>query len=232
MFILDETQDNRDFELSHLMNVPVDTIRNIKMCSPDTIRIHDSEEEVADMVELYRDLRHLDLVGYYRTLMMTSVERRHPNLIELLRESTGECTCLDFGSGVGTHAIALMQKGNNVSLLDVPGPLLEFALQRIINRGLHSNLNVSYSHNSELPDNEFDIVICADVIEHVPEPLAELERIQKCMKPGAILHLEVSTMIKPSSGHFLSSIQKWKGRGTEYLSERFTQLKPTIFRRN
>ena len=232
MFILDQTQEQRDDELSFVTGIPIGDIKAIEMCSPSTIRIYDEKEDVKDIVSLYHSLKHIDLLGYYRTLMMTSVERRHPNLIDLLRTSTGGKRCLDFGSGVGTHAIALMQRGNKVSLLDVQGPLRELAIRRIDYRGLFGSLDTVYNHDSVLPLNTFDLVLCADVLEHVPDPLEDLRRIHKCMKPGAVLHLEVSTMIKPSSGHFPSSIQKWKEEGVKYLSSEFMFIKPTIFRRN
>ncbi len=40
---------------------------------------------------------------------------------------------------------------------------------------------------AEIPDNYFDLVICNDVIEHMPNHVFFLENIQKKMKPGAYL---------------------------------------------
>lgn len=56
--------------------------------------------------------------------MKTSIFGRHKELINLIKKTKNKM-CLDFGSGVGTHAIALAENKNIVSILDVPGPLLE-----------------------------------------------------------------------------------------------------------
>lgn len=38
-----------------------------------------------------------------------------------------------------------------------------------------------------LPDNSFDTVLCAEVLEHVPEPLQALKEIRRVLKPNGYL---------------------------------------------
>ena len=56
-------------------------------------------------------------------------------------------------------------------------------------------------------------------------------RIHSTMKKGGILHLMVSTMIKPSSGHFSYSIDIWKKYGKGLMDLHFINEGKTIWRK-
>lgn len=229
--ILDETQNQRDEELARLMGMNVEDVQELELCGQNSIRIFDptlpEPKTASEFTELYRDYKYLDLTAYLRTLMMTSVERRHKELYELLR-STEAQACLDFGSGVGSHAIALCENGNEVTLLDVPGPLSRFAKMRLESRG---HAYTFLSNDTELPRERFDVVVCTDVLEHVHSPVDEFKRIASCIKPGGIMHLQVSSMIKESSGHFKSSIENWQESGVRLLHESFETIGQTLYRK-
>jgi hypothetical protein len=153
-FILDENQEDRDIELSKILSIPLDEVKRYEICSQEAIRIYQGENTPENIIELYKDYKFLNIIAYYRTLMKTSVERRHKNLLKLLRHAKNKI-CLDFGSGVGTHTIALMQNNNTVDLLDVDGPLLSFTLQRINFRFGETKGNSCkvYLHDEDIPKN-------------------------------------------------------------------------------
>jgi len=56
---------------------------------------------------------------------------------------------------------------------------------------------------ANLPDNTYDCIVCADVLEHLPDPLATLKRLKQAAKPDAtfiislpnVAHLAVRTML-------------------------------------
>jgi ubiquinone/menaquinone biosynthesis C-methylase UbiE len=226
--ILDETQDQRDQELSALTGVSVEQIRKYKIASPDAIRVFGGDKAPtteAEIEELYKDYKDLNLVAYLRTLMYTSIYGRHAELTQLLRKTKTK-SCLDFGSGVGTHGIALAQNKCLVTVLDVPGPLLDFTIKRFKHRSLGC---IPLENHAELPENEFDIAICTDVLEHVFDPVKELGRICRSMKSNGIMHLQVSSMKKDSSGHFGPSIDRWQKEGPSYLAQRFAKVGNTTY---
>ena len=228
-FILDETQEDRDLELSNLLNMPLDRVKALSIATPGSIRIFDEKlNKPKDLTSLYSNYEYLNFPAYLKTLMFTSVTKRHKELFELLR-STYYLRCLDFGSGCGSHSIGLLQHENEVDSLDVPGKLQEFTRKRIANRKLlGSNI---LSNTDELINNSYDTVICSDTLEHVPNPLVELERIYKAMCSGAVIHLLVSTMVKPSSGHFPESIAIWKTEGKKFMSKNFINIGETLWRK-
>lgn len=227
-FILDETQEDRDIELSKILDMPLDRVKALSIATPGSIRIFDEKlDKPKDVTSLYSNYEYLNFPAYLKTLMFTSVTRRHKELFELLR-STYYLRCLDFGSGCGSHSIALLQNENIVESLDVPGKLQEFTNKRILARGFEPTI---LKHTDELINNSYDTVICSDTLEHVPNPLTELERIYKAMSSGAIIHLLVSTMIKPSSGHFPESIAIWKDEGKKFMSKNFKNVGETLWRK-
>jgi len=228
-FILNETQADRDKELSEILGLPLGQIMSIQMATPDSIRIWTEKAgkpiKKSDYVGLYSEYKYLNLPAYLKTLMMTSVQRRDKELMNILKTIEHK-RCLDFGSGVGTHAIAMTQRGNDVTMMDVSGPLLEFALKRFHHRGL----NVGYVFNDiDLPEEEYDFVCCSDVLEHVCSPLVELKRITASLKPGGLAHLLVSPIVKPSSGHFLEPIQEWRQKCLPYLEKNYKRAGHTLW---
>ena len=69
-------------ELSDIIGVDIETIREIKECSPETICIYGGDEDLHDeneIVSLYKDYKYLNFAGYLKTLMFTSVTRRPAN---------------------------------------------------------------------------------------------------------------------------------------------------------
>ena len=56
---------------------------------------------------------------------------------------------------------------------------------------------------ANLPDNTYDCIVCADVLEHLPDPLSTLQRLRRAAKPDAtfiislpnVAHLAVRTML-------------------------------------
>jgi 2-polyprenyl-3-methyl-5-hydroxy-6-metoxy-1,4-benzoquinol methylase len=224
--ILKETQDQRDEELSKLTGVPIEEIKKLSISEP---KCGYEEPETEDgYIELYSKDYGLKTIEYMRILMCTSVTKREKELYKLIN-GTSKKKCLDFGCGVGTHAIALLEKGNSVSILDVPSPLIDLAIKRATLRGL--SFDGIYSHDDEIPESRFDVIICTNVLEHVYDPMRDINRITKCLKKHGILHLVVSNKIKPSSRHFKQSVIKWREEGDSFIRKNYIKLEKTIYRK-
>ena len=64
-----------------------------------------------------------------------------------------------------------------------------------------------FLENSAYMDESFDIVICSQVIEHVPNPDVIIKSINKCLKKGGILAIDTPNFGGPS---FKLLKDKWK----------------------
>ena len=100
--------------------------------------------------------------------------------------SAGYRRVYDFGCGVGTDALFLASRGYDVTLADVDGPAFHFAQHRFRRRSLPTGFQVSSSPLPE-PDGVYDVVVCFDVFEHLPDPLHAARRLVAALRPGGLL---------------------------------------------
>ena len=93
---------------------------------------------------------------------------------------------LDFGGGIGTHSLsaAALPSVNHVWFVDLNPHNRAFVAQRAEALGLGSKLSVHRDLES-CGDQRFDTVVCLDVLEHLPDPSAQLEQFHAAMAPRA-----------------------------------------------
>jgi 2-polyprenyl-3-methyl-5-hydroxy-6-metoxy-1,4-benzoquinol methylase len=89
---------------------------------------------------------------------------------------------LDFGGGIGTHAIgaALCPQVEQVVYCDLNPISCNFVRHRAKQMALDHKI-ICYQ---ELPDNEtFDTILCFDVLEHLPNPSQQLIKFHQALTP-------------------------------------------------
>ena len=130
------------------------------------------DESEAELFDLAR--WHAEDAIHCRTLMCAEIASRNRGRV-----------CLDYGSGIGSDALAFASAGFDVTLADVSGPLLAFAKWRCERRGVR--VQTIDLKRDEPPAHRFDAVVCFDVLEHIHRPLRTLDRIHRAMTAGALL---------------------------------------------
>jgi SAM-dependent methyltransferase len=73
-----------------------------------------------------------------------------------------------------------------VTLVDVDGPAFRFARHRFERRGLPGRFVESKSPLPE-PNEVYDVALCFDVFEHLPDPLEAARRLVAALRPGGLL---------------------------------------------
>jgi SAM-dependent methyltransferase len=91
---------------------------------------------------------------------------------------------LDYGSGIGNDALVFADAGFNVTLADISDCLLAFAAWRFRRRGL-SVATIDLKRDVP-PARAFDVVVCFDVLEHIPDPLRIVRSIQRAMRENGL----------------------------------------------
>jgi len=122
-----------------------------------------------------------------------SSHRQNARLLKELRPAT----ILDVGAAQGILGQLLADSGMTIDAIEPNHNWADAAKPyygQVINATVES---------ANLPDNTYDSIVCADVLEHLPDPISTLNRLRRAAKPDAIFiisfpnvaHLAVRTML-------------------------------------
>jgi SAM-dependent methyltransferase len=159
---------------------------------------------------------------------------------------------LDIGCGWGGKSIYYAEHYpvRSVTGFDLPG-VFDPAVpaQYAEERGLSNCSFISgYAEDIPLPDDQFDVVIMDDVLEHVADPEAVLRESRRVLRPGGLLIARFPSIrmmqahhfdraLKLPGLHYLLPWRTWAGGFNYYLLhgrkkctyEPFAEVRPTAF---
>jgi 2-polyprenyl-3-methyl-5-hydroxy-6-metoxy-1,4-benzoquinol methylase len=96
---------------------------------------------------------------------------------------------LDFGSGIGSGSLCLAKVGCEVHSADVALQLLELVEHRLRRHGYQPD---TIDLGSEEPQQGYyDLITCFDVLEHIPDQLATLRRLESYLRVGGYLYVNL-----------------------------------------
>lgn len=116
---------------------------------------------------------------------------------------------LTFGDGLGLDAYYLAESGHDVTYFDVSQQCARFA-RRIFERG---SVDVAMlSDATQVQDGSFDVVVCLDVLEHVPDPISLVGWLSGRLRRGGRLLVHAPFFFLHSCvGTHLRSNRKYSG---------------------
>ena len=106
---------------------------------------------------------------------------------------------LDMGCGAGRHAFELYRRGTDVIALDQDADELAavsdmFAAMRVAGEvpdGAEADVKQGDALQLPFADEEFDRVVAAEVLEHVPDDVTALAELVRVLRPGGTLAVTV-----------------------------------------
>ena len=109
-----------------------------------------------------------------------------PYLNDLRRVVAPGARLLDYGCGIGSDGLRLIESGYRVAFADFDNPSTRYLKWRLERRGVDTPV---YDIEGDVPGG-FDAVYAFDVIEHVDDPWAFLERLEGLAAVVAVNLLE------------------------------------------
>jgi SAM-dependent methyltransferase len=109
-----------------------------------------------------------------------------PYLHELTSRVARGARLLDYGCGIGSDGLLLLEAGYRVEFADFDNPSVEYLRWRLAQRGLQAPI---HDLNTGVPGG-FDAAYAFDVIEHVPDPFAFLGEMEQRAKLVVVNFLE------------------------------------------
>lgn len=97
---------------------------------------------------------------------------------------------LDFGCGTGVLFEAALERADEVVGVDL---VLDAARLWVAKRGLRRVTLMSPEQAQACPPASFDVVVAAEVLEHIDEPAETLASFHRLLKPGGSLLISLPT---------------------------------------
>lgn len=121
---------------------------------------------------------------YYQSHLPESFDSSYSRQDYFAKRCKAGTKVLNIGAGSGRLESLLLRKGVDVYSVD-PSEKTVTRLNDEI--GMKGRAHCAYSHETPFPDDEFDIVIMTEVLEHLPTEQLQLtmEEVRRVLKPGA-----------------------------------------------
>ena len=162
------------------------SVSNDNVCEQEVARFNALAQEWWDPNGKYKTALAFNAARTeYMIAQLASCHQRDPSLPDCL----AGLRILDVGCGGGLISEALAKRGATVTGVDASAMSIEVARRH----AQQSGLSVDYRHclagQLLAEDERFDVVINAEVVEHVPDQAALINECARLVKPSGILVL-------------------------------------------
>lgn len=115
--------------------------------------------------------------------------RKFEGIWSLLAEYLPCGSFLDAGCGDGRYLVAVGRQADRLAGVDLSERILATSQEALERAGLNAELRQGNLEALPFPDAEFELVLCAQVIEHLLAPDKGLAELARVLKPGGRLVL-------------------------------------------
>ncbi len=121
-------------------------------------------------------------------------------LFDYLKSDLSEMSLLNVGGSAGIIDAYLANHIGQVTSVDIDRKAIEFAEKN--NRQSNLRFQVGDAMNLQFAEQSFDIVVCSQVYEHVPDASVMMNEIYRVLKPGGVCYFAAGNRIMWNEPHY------------------------------
>lgn len=149
------------------------------------------------------------------------------NSLDELVAATGARQVHEVGCGEGHLAARLARAGYRVRGSDLSAAAVEQGRRRAADLALSLDLRVADLYALQAPDDAAELVVCCEVLEHVPDPERALAKLSKLARPHLVLSVPREPLwriLNTMRGRYLGSLGNTPGHLQHFSSASFVEL--------
>ncbi len=131
------------------------------------------------------------------------------SLRRTLGASTHSLAVADIGCGAGSQSLMWAAEGHRVAGVDISDPLIQVARQRAEAQSFDVEFTVGSATQLPFPDASFDVVLTAELLEHLPDWKPCVDDVVRVLKPGGIAYFCTTNRLCPVQQEFDLPLYSW-----------------------
>lgn len=125
----------------------------------------------------------------------SKVDFRWRNLRNLVKKHIIGNNILDAGCGTGHLTLELLQEGFTVTATDYSQELVDFTRELLDQTDYCANVyQLDLRETKTLTEENYDTIVCLDVLEHIDNDMIALQNLKTALKPGGVLIISVPAL--------------------------------------
>jgi SAM-dependent methyltransferase len=172
------------------------------------VKIH--HEELSDVVrylEIHKDVSLEEQTPHFEGIMR-AVQRYHP--------IDAGTQIIEIGTGTGWLPILCKMRGWNCKGLEISPQLIEFAKQWGAKYGIDPAIELGNLEDNDIGRDQYDIIICSNVFEHVEHWREGVRKVYDALKPGGVMFFESTNKCSFTSGEYNFPLYGWLPNWARY----------------
>ncbi len=121
---------------------------------------------------------------------------------DYFKEALSTVNVLEVGCFTGAIGLSIAKNFKTYTAIDIDQNSINIANSRNINLNENLNFAVMNAESLSYKDNEFDLVICSHVYEHVPVPRRMMDEIYRVLKKDGVCYFAAGNKLNIIEPHY------------------------------